>query len=68
MKNIDKNIFALGWVSFFTDMASSMITVLLPVFVVYILNEEVDKLGIVIAVATFVSYIFRIVFGYLSDR
>ncbi len=68
MKNIDKNIFALGWVSFFTDMASSMITVLLPVFVVYILNEGVDKLGIVIAVATFVSYIFRIVFGYLSDR
>ncbi len=68
MKNIDKNIFALGWVSFFTDMASSMITVLLPVFVVYILNEGVDKLGIVIAIATFVSYIFRIVFGYLSDR
>lgn len=68
MKNIDKNIIALGWVSFFTDMASSMITVLLPVFVVYILNEGVDKLGIVIAVATFVSYIFRIVFGYLSDR
>ena len=49
-------------------MASSMITVLLPVFVVYILNEGVEKLGIVIAVATFVSYIFRIVFGYLSDR
>jgi MFS family permease len=68
MKNIDKNIFALGWVSFFTDMASSMITVLLPVFVVYILNEGVDKLGIVIAIATFVSYVFRIVFGYLSDR
>ncbi len=68
MKNIDKNIFALGWVSFFTDMASSMITVLLPIFVVYILNEGVDKLGIIIAIATFVSYIFRIVFGYLSDK
>lgn len=49
-------------------MASSIITTLLPVFVVYILHEGVDKLGIVIAVATFVSYIFRILFGYLSDK
>ncbi len=68
MKNIDKNIIALGWVSFFTDMASSMITILLPIFVVYILNEGVDMLGVIIAIATFASYIFRILFGYLSDR
>jgi len=25
MKNIDKNVLMLGWVSFFTDMASAMI-------------------------------------------
>ncbi len=68
MKNIDKNIIALGWVSFFTDMASSMVTILLPIFVVYILNEGVDMLGVIIAIATFASYIFRILFGYLSDR
>lgn len=68
MKSINKNIIALGWVSFFTDMASSMITTLLPIFVVYVLNEGVDKLGVIIAIATFASYIFRIVFGYLSDK
>jgi MFS family permease len=68
MKTIDKNIIWLGWVSFFTDMASSMITTLLPIFIVYVLHEGVDKLGIVIAVATFISYAFRILFGYLSDR
>ena len=68
MKNINKNIIALGWVSFFTDMASSMITTLLPIFVVYVLHEGVDKLGVIIAISTFISYIFRIVFGYLSDK
>jgi len=68
LKNIDKNVIYLGWVSFFTDMASSMITTLLPIFVVYVLKEGVDKLGIIIAVASFVSYMFRIIFGYLSDR
>jgi len=68
LKNIDENVIWLGWISFFTDMASSMITTLLPIFVVYVLKEGVDKLGIVIAVATFISYAFRVLFGYLSDR
>ncbi|WP_457743755.1 MFS transporter [Sulfurimonas sp.] len=68
MKNIDKNVVYLGWVSFFTDMSSNMITTLLPIFVIYVLHEGVDKLGIIIAISTFISYAFRIVFGYLSDR
>ncbi len=65
---MNKNIYYLGLVSFFTDFASAMITPVLPIFIVYILNDGVDKLGIVIASATFISYIFRILFGYLSDR
>ena len=65
---MNKNIYYLGLVSFFTDFASAMITPVLPIFIVYILNDGVDKLGVVIASATFVSYIFRILFGYLSDK
>jgi len=68
MNSINKNIVYLGWVSFFTDFASSMVTILVPVYVVFILQQGVDKLGITIAIATFVSYFFRIIFGYLSDR
>ena len=65
---INKNIIALGFVSFFTDMASAMVTTLLPIFVVYVLKEDVDKLGLIIAISTFVSYFFRFGFGYLSDK
>ena len=65
---ISRNIIALGFVSFFTDMASAMITSILPIFIVYTLDQGVDKLGFVVAIATFVSYAFRILFGYLSDR
>jgi len=65
---INKNIIALGFVSFFTDMASSMVTSVLPLFVVYVLHEGVDKLGFIVGIATFVSYGFRFVFGYLSDK
>ncbi len=65
---IHKNVIYLGLVSFFTDMASSMVTTLLPIFVVYVLHQGVDKLGIIIAIATFVSYALRIISGYLSDK
>ena len=65
---VNRNIVALGFVSFFTDMASAMVTSVLPIFIVYVLDQGVDKLGYVVAIATFVSYAFRILFGYLSDR
>ena len=65
---MNKNIIALGFVSFFTDMASSMVTTILPLYIVYILNDGVDKLGYILAIATFISYGFRILFGYLSDK
>lgn len=55
MQRIDKNIIYLGWISFSTDFASSMVTILLPLYVVYILNEGVDKPGIIIAVASFIE-------------
>ena len=65
---MNKNIIALGFVSFFTDMASSMVTSILPIFIVYSLHQGVDKLGFVVAIATFISYAFRVLFGYLSDK
>ncbi len=65
---IDRNVVMLGWVSFFTDMASAMINPILPIFVVVALHEGVDKLGIIVAVATFVSYALRLLSGYISDR
>ena len=68
MKKIDKNVVMLGWVSFFTDMASAMINPILPIFVVTILHEGMDKLGIIVAVATFISYSLRLNSGYISDR
>ncbi len=68
LNNVDKNVIYLGLVSFFTDLASSMVTTLLPIFVVFVLKEGVNKLGVVIAVATFVSYAFRVLFGFLSDK
>ncbi|WP_457596527.1 MFS transporter [Hydrogenimonas sp.] len=68
MGGIDRNVVMLGWVSFFTDMASAMVNPILPIFVVSVLHQGIDKLGIVVAVATFVSYALRLLSGYVSDR
>ena len=68
MSSVDRNVVMLGWVSFFTDMASAMINPILPIFIVVVLHEGVDKLGFIVALATFVSYALRLFSGYLSDR
>jgi len=68
VKGIDKNVVLLGWVSFFTDLATAMVTPVLPIFIVTVLHAGMEKLGIIVAVATFVSYILRLFSGYLSDR
>ncbi len=65
---IHKNVKALGWVSFFTDFASAMITPILPIFIVSVLQETPEKLGVILAISAFVSYFFRYFFGVLSDR
>jgi len=65
---LNKNIIALGFVSFFTDMASNMVTTILPIYVVFGLHNGVDKLGYILAIATIISYGFRFLFGYLSDK
>ena len=58
----------LGIVSYFTDFASAMITPILPIFIVTVLHEGMDKLGLIVAVATFISYGLRVVSGYIADR
>lgn len=67
MPSFSKNIWALGWVSFFTDLATAMIKPLIPIYVVLVLNQGVDKLGYVLAITTLVSYLFRWFGGWLSD-
>jgi len=68
MMPIDKNVVMLGFVSFFTDLTSAMINPILPIFVIIVLHEGMDKLGIIVAISTFVSYALRLLFGYISDR
>jgi len=63
-----KNVFALGFVSFFTDISSEMVFSLLPLFVVSLPGSGTDILGIVEGVAELLSNSMRAVSGFFSDK
>ncbi len=65
---IPASVVRLGWVSFFTDMASEMIYPLIPLFVVQTLGASPALLGLIDGVAEGIGSGLRWLGGALSDR
>jgi len=63
-----RNIFALGFVSFFTDVSTEMVLSLLPVFIVHLPGSGSAALGIIEGLAESLSYGMRTVSGVFSDK
>ncbi|MDW8048518.1 MAG: MFS transporter [Nitrososphaerota archaeon] len=63
-----KNVFALGFVSFFTDISTEMVLSLLPNFIVNLPGSNEAILGLIEGFAEAVSYGLRAFSGVFSDR
>lgn len=63
-----RNVTILGIVSFFTDFSTEMISGMLPLFIVTELGASKAVLGAIEGSAELVSYGFRLVSGWLSDK
>ncbi|UCG36886.1 MAG: MFS transporter, partial [Candidatus Bathyarchaeota archaeon] len=63
-----RNVFALGFVSFFTDMSTEMVFSLLPTFLLGLPGSSRAVLGLVEGTAEALSYTLRAVSGIFSDR
>jgi len=61
-------VWLLGWVSFFTDLASEAIYPLLPAFLSTVLGAGAVALGLIEGVAEATASVLKIVSGRLSDR
>jgi MFS family permease len=61
-------VWLLGWVSFFTDLASEAIYPLLPLFLTRVLGAGAMSLGIIEGVAEAANSGLKIVSGRMSDR
>ncbi len=63
-----RNLFALGFVSFFTDMSSEMVFSLLPTFLLGLPGSSMAVLGLIEGTAEALSYALRAVSGIFSDK
>ena len=63
-----RNLFALGFVSFFTDMSSEMVFSLLPTFLLGLPGSSRAVLGLIEGTAEALSYALRAVSGVFSDK
>lgn len=63
-----RNLFALGFVSFFTDMSSEMVFSLLPTFLLGLPGSSRAVLGLIEGTAEALSYALRSISGVFSDK
>lgn len=61
-------VWALGWVSFFTDVSTEIIYPLLPVFLTTTLGASMAFVGLVEGIAESTASLLKIASGWWSDR
>jgi MFS family permease len=67
-KSLDRNVYALSAVSFFTDASSEMIYPLLPVFLTTVLGASAGFLGVIEGAAETTAALLKLASGWWSDR
>ncbi len=68
LRGVPRTIWALGFVSMFTDISSEMIHSLLPVFLVTSLGASPALVGLIEGLAEATASITKVFSGWLSDR
>lgn len=68
MRKLPSEVYVLGTVSFFTDIASEMVYPLLPQFLTGVLGASTTVVGLVEGVAEATASLFKVVGGRISDR
>src|SRR3954447_12625035 len=65
---LDRNVYALSAVSFFTDASSEMIYPLLPIFLTTVLGASAGTLGVIEGAAETTAALLKLASGWWSDR
>ncbi|MER3554090.1 MAG: MFS transporter [Meiothermus sp.] len=68
MKRLPSEVYVLGVISLFTDIASEMVYPILPLFLTTVLGATTTTVGLVEGVAEATASLFKVVGGRVSDR
>src|SRR3954468_2607820 len=67
-ERMDRNVYALSAVSFFTDASSEMIYPLLPIFLTTVLGASAGTVGVIEGAAETTAALLKLASGWWSDR
>jgi len=67
-KNIPRQVFYLGLISLFTDMASEMLYPVTPIFLSSVLGASMAAIGLIEGIAEVTAGLLKGYFGLLSDK
>ncbi len=67
-QGIGRNIFILGFVSFFTDLSSQMVFPLIPLFLTTVLGAGACAVGIIEGAAEATASLVKVSSGFVSDK
>lgn len=65
---MNRTVFTLGLVSFFTDISSEMLVPVVPQFLKFVLNATTPAIGLIEGIAESTASLLRVWAGYLADK
>lgn len=67
-EKVPKNVFILGLVSLFNDVASEMVYPIVPIFLTSVLKVSAPIVGLIEGMAEATASLGKFIFGYFSDK
>lgn len=68
IKNLPRNVWAVGFTSFFMDVSSDMVLNILPLFLANVLGVQTSVIGLIEGIAEATASILKMFSGWLSDK
>jgi len=68
IRDLPRNVWAVGLTSFFMDVSSEMVLNILPLFLANVLGVKTNIIGLIEGVAEATASILKLFSGWLSDR
>lgn len=68
VKQLPRNVWAVGFTSFFMDISSDMVLNILPLFLANVLGVQTSVIGMIEGVAEATASILKMFSGWLSDK
>ena len=67
-ERLPRNVWALGWVSFFTDVSTEIVYPLLPIFLTTVLGASFAFVGLLEGMAESTASLLKVASGWWSDK